>query len=103
MSGNLPPGLILAQNDGQLSGMPGSAGKFSFTVTVTDAKSQKAQKNFALNVLAASGNFDGPAELPRVTVASSMADTSGAGDNRPGQCRCRSASGLEQRSLRRHS
>jgi hypothetical protein len=79
MSGNLPPGLTLTQNNGQFSGMPGSAGTFSFTVTVRDTKAQKAQKNFALNILSANGNFDGPAELPRATVATSMADTPAPG------------------------
>ena len=79
ISGNLPPGLTLTQNNGELSGMPGSTGTFSFTVTVTDALAQKAQKNFALNILAANGDFDGPAELPRATVASSMADTPAPG------------------------
>ena len=79
MSGNLPPGLTLTKSNGQLSGMPGSAGTFNFSVTVTDAKAQKAQKSFTLTILAANGNFDGPAELPRVTVASSMADTPAPG------------------------
>ncbi len=79
MSGNLPPGLTLTQNNGQLSGMPTSASTFSFAVMVTDAKTQHAQKNFVLNILSANGNFDGPAELPRVTVASSMADSPAPG------------------------
>lgn len=76
--GNIPPGLTLTQNDGTLAGMPGAAGDYGFTVTVTDANAQAAAKGFALNIVAG-GNFDGPAELPRVTVASSLADTPAPG------------------------
>ncbi len=76
--GNIPQGLTLAQHDGQLAGMPGTAGGYSFTVKVTDAKAQSVTKNFSLNI-AAGGNLDGPAELPRVTVSSSMADTPAPG------------------------
>lgn len=77
-AGNIPPGLSLNQNDGQLAGMPGAAGSFSFTVKVADAKAKSVQKTFALSI-AAGGNLDGPAELPRVTVGSSMADTPAPG------------------------
>jgi hypothetical protein len=76
--GKIPQGLTLNQNDGQLAGMPGTAGSYSFAIKVTDAKAQTAQKNFTLNV-AGGGNLDGPAELPRVTVSSSMADTPAPG------------------------
>jgi hypothetical protein len=76
--GKIPQGLTLNQNDGQLAGMPGAAGGYSFAIKVTDAKAQTAQKTFTLNV-AAGGNLDGPAELPRVTVSSSMADTPAPG------------------------
>ncbi len=77
-AGNIPQGLALSQNDGQLAGMPGTAGGYNFTIKVTDAKAQTAQRNFALNI-AAGGNLDGPAELPRVSVSSSMADTPAPG------------------------
>ncbi|MFY9560997.1 MAG: Ig domain-containing protein [Terriglobales bacterium] len=77
-AGNIPQGLTLTQNDGQLAGMPSAAGAYSFTVRVADAKAQAVQKVFALNI-AAGGNMDGPAELPRVTVSSSMADTPAPG------------------------
>ena len=76
--GQIPQGLALSQSDGQIAGTPATAGGYSFAVTVTDAKAQTAQKAFILNV-AASGNTDGPAELPRVTVSSSMADTPAPG------------------------
>jgi hypothetical protein len=76
--GKIPQGLTLNQSDGQLAGMPGTPGGYSFSIKVTDAKAQTAQKAFTLNV-AADGNLDGPAELPRVTVSSSMADTPAPG------------------------
>ncbi len=76
--GSIPQGLTLTQNDGTLAGMPATAGGYSFTIKVTDAKAQTAQKNFTLNVTAG-GNADGPAELPRATVSSSMADSPAPG------------------------
>jgi len=80
--GNVPPGLSLSQTDGELAGMPGAPGGYNFTVRVTDAKAQSVQKNFALNV-AAGGNLDGPAELPRVTVTSTMTDSPAPGTTIP--------------------
>jgi hypothetical protein len=77
-TGNVPPGVTLNPNSGDFAGMPGAAGMFNFTVKVTDAAQQTAQKNFSLNITAG-GAFDGPAELPRVTVASSLADTPAPG------------------------
>lgn len=74
VSAGLPPGLSLAASTGELAGMPSAVGTYGFTVKVTDAKAQSVQKAFSVNV-AASGNVDGPAELPRVTVSSTMADT----------------------------
>ncbi len=76
--GNIPQGITLAQNDGQLAGMPGTAGGYNFTIKVTDAKAQTATKTFTLNI-AAGGNLDGPAELPRVTVSRAMSDTPAPG------------------------
>jgi hypothetical protein len=81
-AGNVPQGLSLNQTDGQLAGMPGTAGGYNFTIRVTDAKSQTVQKNFALNITAG-GNLDGPAELPRVSVSSAMADTPAPGTTIP--------------------
>src|SRR5882762_4481613 len=75
--GNLPQGLVLSQI-GDLAGMPGTAGSYNFTIKVTDAKALSATKSFGLNI-AAGGNLDGPAELPRVTVSSAMADTPAPG------------------------
>ena len=76
-AGTPPTGIAMAAN-GDLAGMPTAAGTFNFTVTVTDAANQTATGNFSALIIAA-GNFDGPAELPRVTVPSAMSDTPAPG------------------------
>ncbi len=76
-AGTLPPGLALNAS-GDLGGMPNAAGTFAFTVQVTDAANNKATGNFSVTVVAG-GNFDGPAELPRVSVPSAMSDTPAPG------------------------
>ncbi len=77
-AGTPPAGIALAAN-GNLAGTPAAAGTFNFTVTVTDAASKTATGSFSALILAA-GNFDGPAELPRVTVPSAMSDTPAPGN-----------------------
>jgi hypothetical protein len=83
VSGSLPASVSL-NSAGQISGVPSAAGTSSFTVSVTDANALSAQGNFAIVVTSSgggtSGNFDGPAELPRVTVSSSMASTPAPGN-----------------------
>ncbi len=64
--------------NGNFAGLPTAAGTSSFAVTVTDAANKTATGNFSATVVAGS-NFDGPAELPRVTVPSAMADTPAPG------------------------
>jgi hypothetical protein len=76
--GNVPPGLSLSKTNGELAGMPGNAGSYSFSIRVTDSKSQTAEKSFTLSVTAG-GDTDGPAELPRVTVSSAISDTPAPG------------------------
>lgn len=76
-AGNPPAGIALTPH-GQFSGMPGAAGSFNFTVTVKDSQNLSAQKNFAVDI-GSGGKFDGPAELPRVTVSSAMANTPAPG------------------------
>ncbi len=76
-AGTAPAGIAMNAN-GDLAGVPTAAGTFSFTVKVTDAASKTATGNFSATVIAG-GNFDGPAELPRVTVPSAMSDTPAPG------------------------
>ena len=76
--GNIPAGLSLSPTSGDLAGMPGTVGNYSFYIRVADAKAQSAQKAFTVKV-AAGGAMDGPAELPRVSVSSAMADTPAPG------------------------
>jgi len=76
-AGTIPPGVAMNGN-GNFVGTPERAGTFNFTVTVTDAFSNTASRNFSVSVAPASG-YDGPARLPMRTVASSMADTPAPG------------------------
>ncbi len=84
--GSLPAGIQLA-NTGMLSGTTTTKGEFSFTVQVTDTAGLADTQSFVMNVLSPSGvqpplqgsNFDGPAELPRVYLQSSMSDTPSPG------------------------
>ncbi len=76
-AGTAPAGIAMNAN-GDFAGTPTAAGTFKFTVAVTDANRKTASGNFSATVLAGS-NFDGPAELPRVTVPSAMSDTPAPG------------------------
>jgi len=78
VSTGTPPVGITLTSDGQLAGFPGSAGTSTFTVSVKDAAGLSAQRDFSVDI-ASGGNFDGPAELPRVTVSSAMANTPAPG------------------------
>jgi hypothetical protein len=78
ISAGTPPSGISMNANGDLAGMPAAAGTFQFTITVTDATKKTATGNFSIAVVAG-GNFDGPAELPRVTVPSAMSDTPAPG------------------------
>lgn len=87
-SGALPSGIQL-NNSGMLSGTAKSNGRFSFTVRVNDAAGHADSQSFNMNVQQQGntfppmppqqGNFDGPAELPRVYIDSSMANTPSPG------------------------
>ena len=76
-AGTPPPGIAMIAN-GDFAGLPTASGTFSLTVKVTDANAKTATGNFSVTVTGGS-NFDGPAELPRVTVPSAMSDTPASG------------------------
>jgi hypothetical protein len=79
-SGSLPNGLTLDPSTGVIAGSVSQAGAFNFTAEVTDASAHTVTQQLTLDVAASrSGNFDGPAELPRTTVQSSLADTPAPG------------------------
>jgi hypothetical protein len=78
-SGALPQGLSLDQS-GVISGIPVKTGTYSFTAMVKDGGSTSVSKSLALTIgSSTAGNFDGPAELPRIYIQSSLADTPAAG------------------------
>jgi hypothetical protein len=78
-SGSLPAGIQL-DAAGNLSGSASQSGQFPLAVRVVDATSNSATRNFTLTVSQQSGGtLDGPAELPRVYIHSTMADTPAPG------------------------
>ena len=80
-SGSLPPGLQLVGSTGVIAGSPIQAGNFSFTIAVKDATASQANQAMGLAVTANStGDFDGPAELPRVYLQTLLADTPAPGE-----------------------
>jgi len=79
-SGSLPNGLTLNPSTGMIAGSVSQAGAFNFTAEVTDASAKTATRQLTLSAtVVKSGNFDGPAELPRTTVQSTLADTPAPG------------------------
>jgi len=80
-TGGLPQGLSLDKNSGLISGTTSQTGNFSIGITVNDANSQTASASLSLAISPAqnAGSFDGPAELPRVYVQSTLADTPAPG------------------------
>jgi hypothetical protein len=78
VSAGAPPAGITMNRNGEFAGMPTAAGTSNFSVTVTDTAGKTASGSFSATVVAGS-NFDGPAELPRATVPSAMADTPAPG------------------------
>ena len=79
-AGSLPSGFVLDAAQGAITGLTSQSGTFDLTASVTDASGQTVSRKLPLGVsLSSSGNFDGPAELPRTYVNSSMADTPAPG------------------------
>ena len=75
-TGSLPAGVSL-DAAGTLTGDPSKTGAFTFTVRVTDAAANTATAALALavNLPNTNGQFDGPAELPRVYIQSALSNT----------------------------
>src|SRR5262249_7405711 len=82
VTGALPPGIQLDPT-GTLSGTSTSVGQFKFTAQVADSGSTSATASLSLSVAQQpptnSTGFDGPAELPRVYIQSSVASTPSPG------------------------
>jgi Putative Ig domain len=80
-SGSLPQGIQFDSTTGALNGTANQQGQFGFSAKVTDAASHTATQNFTLTVSSqpVSGQFDGPAELPRVYIQTLMATTPSPG------------------------
>jgi len=80
ISGSLPSGFSFNARQGAISGITSQSGAFAMIASVTDAAGHTASQKLTLSVSASStGNFDGPAELPRAYVNSSLADTPAPG------------------------
>jgi putative Ig domain-containing protein len=79
-AGSLPGGFSFDAGKGTINGITRQAGAFNLTAAVTDAAGQTVSRKLALSVsTSTSGNFDGPAELPRAYMNSSLADTPAPG------------------------
>jgi hypothetical protein len=50
VSGELPPGLELSQSPGRITGTPTTAGRFTFTVRVTDSRDVFAEGAFTITI-----------------------------------------------------
>ena len=85
-AGSLPSGFAMG-NNGQLSGTTSQTGQFTFTALVTDASNNSASQSFSFSVSAPStptpstptAGYDGPAELPRVYMQTSLSNTPAPG------------------------
>ncbi len=70
-SGSVPPGLVLASS-GVIMGTPTTAGPYSFTVTVTDAKNATASQAYSVTVAATGSTL----ALPALTLAAGTVNAS---------------------------
>lgn len=83
-SGAMPSGIQLQASSGVITGMTALTGSYRFTAKVADASGQTATLALTLTVSptvpsSSNSGFDGPAELPRTKVQSSLADTPAPG------------------------
>jgi hypothetical protein len=81
-SGSIPRGLTLSSS-GTISGSTVKMGTFPVNVKVTDSNSKSTSRSLSLQVAAASSlnyyGYDGPAELPRIYLQTTLADTPAPG------------------------
>ena len=78
-SGSLPGGINLNRSTGVINGTISSTGNFTFVAKVTDANGKTNSRSLTLSVSSSTGSFDGPAELPRVFMQTSLANTPAPG------------------------
>jgi Putative Ig domain len=79
-SGVLPTGLHLDPSTGSISGIPSVTGTFPVSVILKDAAAHSASQTLAVKVDPISiSAIDGPAELPRVYLHTTMGDTPTSG------------------------
>lgn len=79
-AGSLPSGILLQSATGALAGQTIQRGAYAFAVKVTDAASHSATGSLTLAVAETNNsNFDGPAELPRIYLQTTLADTPAPG------------------------
>ncbi len=82
-SGSLPAGLILEAPTGVLTGTPTATGNFQFTVTLTDANSISAQRQFTVSI-ATGLSITTPGQLPPATAGSAYRfELAASGGNAP--------------------
>ncbi len=84
VSGSLPIGLQLDSTTGAISGTATQTGTFPLTTQVTDSASNSTSAALQVSVAPATSsnsgnNFDGPAELPRIYLQMTLADTPAPG------------------------
>jgi hypothetical protein len=85
VQGSLPQGLSFDAASGSISGTPTTMGSFPIQVVVADAHSQTATQSLSLAMAHgySLGNHDGPAELPRVYIQSTLVATPAPGSVLP--------------------
>ncbi len=79
-TGALPTGMRLQASSGIITGLTALTGSYPLTAKVTDATGHSATAALSIAISSNSANgFDGPAELPRTKVLSSLADAPAPG------------------------
>ena len=80
LTGSLPSGIQFTASNATLAGTTSQHGQFSLTAKVTDTNGNSATQGFTLVVSTqAAGAYDGPAELPRAYMQSTLANTPAPG------------------------